>query len=76
MDIHFTVQLEPQLVYAHPRLVLTAGIHLPQRFLVGRDIQDLSLFGVKSGTFALINGALEGNVLLHRFIEPYMMERK
>lgn len=75
----YGTQLEPQLAYyAHPKLLLTAGVHLRKDF-GGRGIyRTYPLFSVKyqSGNSALINGVLEGNVQ-HRLIEPlYDVERK
>lgn len=68
----FGAQLEPQLVYyAHPRLAITAGVHMRKDF-GGRGIyRTLPLFSVKyqHGNTTLINGVLEGNVN-HRMLEP------
>ncbi len=75
----YGAQLEPQLVYyAHPRLSLSAGIHLRKDFGGKGIYKTYPLFSIKyqSGSTALINGALEGNTQ-HRFIEPlFDVERK
>ena len=68
----FGVQLEPQLVYyAHPRLAITAGVHLRKDF-GGRGIyKTFPLFSInyQKGNTSLINGVLEGNIH-HRMVEP------
>ena len=68
----FGAQLEPQLVYyAHPRLAVTAGVHLRKDF-GGRGIyKTYPLFSIKyqKGNTTLINGVLEGNIH-HRMVEP------
>ncbi len=75
----YGTQLEPQLVYyAHPRLVLSAGIHLRKDFGNEGIYKTYPLFSIKYGNrrTSLIAGALEGNSQ-HRFIEPlYDFERK
>ncbi len=75
----FGAQLEPQLLYyAHPRLSVSAGIHLRKDF-GGRGIyRTYPLFSIKyqKGSTTLINGVLEGNIH-HRMIEPiYDFEKK
>ena len=75
----FGAQLEPQLLYyAHPRLSISAGIHLRKDF-GGRGIyRTYPLFSIKyqKGNTTLINGVLEGNIH-HRMIEPiYDFEKK
>jgi hypothetical protein len=75
----FGAQLEPQLVYyAHPRLAVTAGVHLRKDF-GGRGIyRTYPLFSVKyqHGNTTLVNGVLEGNIH-HRMLEPlYDFEKK
>jgi hypothetical protein len=68
----FGTQLEPQLVYfAHPRLVITAGLHLQKDFGAQGFYRTLPLFSVKykNGSTTLINGVLEGNIH-HRMVEP------
>lgn len=68
----FGAQLEPQLIYfAHPRLAVTAGVHLRKDF-GGRGIyRTYPLFSIKyqKGNSSLINGVLEGNIQ-HRMVEP------
>lgn len=68
----FGTQLEPQLVYyAHPRLAITAGVHLRKDF-GGRGIyKTYPLFSInyQKGNTSLINGVLEGNIH-HRMVEP------
>lgn len=75
----FGTQLEPQLVYyAHPRLVLTAGVHLRKDFGEDGLTKAFPLFSIKykNENSTLINGVLEGN-LEHRYIEPlYDFEKK
>jgi len=75
----YGAQLEPQLVYyAHPRLAITAGIHLRKDFGEEGIYKTYPLFSIKyqHKGLTLINGALEGNIH-HRFIEPvFDMERK
>lgn len=75
----YGTQLEPQLVYyAHPKLVLTAGVHLRKDFGDAGIYKSYPLFSLKyqNRGLAFINGVLEGNVH-HRFIEPvFDMERK
>jgi hypothetical protein len=75
----FGAQLEPQLVYyAHPRLAVTAGVHLRKDF-GGRGIyRSYPLFSVKyqHGNTILVNGVLEGNTH-HRMLDPiYDFEKK
>lgn len=75
----YGTQLEPQLVYyAHPRLVLTAGINL-QKDYGGKGIyKSTPLFSLKykARDATLIVGALEGS-LQHRLVEPlYDLERR
>ena len=75
----FGAQLEPQLLYyAHPRLSISAGVHLRKDF-GGRGIyRTYPLFSIKyqKGNTTLINGVLEGNIH-HRMIEPiYDFEKK
>ncbi len=75
----FGAQLEPQLVYyAHPRLAVTAGVHLRKDF-GGRGIyRTYPLFSVKyqHGNSTLVNGVLEGNTH-HRMLDPiYDFEKK
>jgi len=75
----FGAQMEPQLVYyAHPRLAVTAGVHLRKDF-GGRGIyRTYPLFSVKyqHGNTTLVNGVLEGNIH-HRMLEPlYDFEKK
>lgn len=75
----FGAQMEPQLVYyAHPRLSVSAGVHLRKDF-GGRGIyRTYPLFSIKyqKGNTTLINGVLEGNIH-HRMIEPlYDFEKK
>ncbi|SKB87597.1 hypothetical protein [Daejeonella lutea] len=75
----FGGQLEPQLLYyAHPRLSISAGVHLRKDF-GGRGIyRTFPLFSVKyqKHNTTLINGVLEGNIH-HRMIEPiYDFEKK
>ena len=68
----FGAQLEPQLVYyAHPKLLITAGVHLRKDFGNDGIYKTYPLFSVKyqNGHSTLINGVLEGNIH-HRFIEP------
>lgn len=68
----FGAQLEPQLVYyAHPRLAITAGVHMRKDFGGHGIFRTLPLFSVKyqHGNTTLINGVLEGNVN-HRMLEP------
>ncbi len=70
----FGTQLEPQLVYyAHPNLILTAGVHLRKDYGNDGIYKTYPLFSIKyqKGNLALINGVLEGNVA-HRYIEPVM----
>ncbi|MHB1179517.1 MAG: hypothetical protein ACYCZO_14455 [Daejeonella sp.] len=68
----FGAQLEPQLLYyAHPRLSVSAGVHLRKDF-GGRGIyRTYPLFSIKyqKGNTTLVNGVLEGNIH-HRMIEP------
>lgn len=75
----FGTQLEPQLVYyAHPRLVLTAGVHLRKDFGNAGIYKTYPLFSLKynKGNFTMVNGVLEGNIE-HRYIEPvFDFERK
>lgn len=75
----YGAQLEPQLVYyAHPKLSLSAGIHLRKDFGGKGIYRTYPLFSIKyqSGHTSLINGVLEGNIH-HRFIEPlFDFERK
>lgn len=75
----FGGQLEPQLLYyAHPRLSISAGVHLRKDF-GGRGIyRTFPLFSVKyqKHNTTLINGVLEGNIH-HRMIDPvYDFEKK
>ncbi|MES3018033.1 MAG: hypothetical protein V4721_09650 [Bacteroidota bacterium] len=75
----FGGQLEPQLVYyAHPRLSISAGVHLRKDF-GGRGIyRTFPLFSIKyqKHNTTLINGVLEGNIH-HRMIDPiYDFEKK
>jgi len=75
----FGAQLEPQLVYyAHPRLVVTTGVHLRKDF-GGRGIyRTYPLISLKyqHGNTTLVNGVLEGNIH-HRMLEPiYDFEKK
>jgi hypothetical protein len=75
----FGAQLEPQLLYyAHPRLSISAGVHLRKDF-GGRGIyKTFPLFSVKykKHNTTLVNGVLEGNIH-HRMIDPlYDFERK
>ncbi|SDL75300.1 hypothetical protein SAMN05421813_10233 [Daejeonella rubra] len=68
----FGTQLEPQLVYyAHPRLAVTAGVHLQKDFGAKGIYRTLPLFSIKyqNGHTTLINGVLEGNIH-HRMAEP------
>jgi hypothetical protein len=68
----FGTHLEPQLVYfAHPRLVLSAGIHLQKDFGAIGIFRTLPLLSVKfkNKNTTLINGVLEGNIH-HRMAEP------
>lgn len=68
----YGTQLEPQLVYyAHPKLALTAGIHLRKDFGDDGIYKTYPLFSLKyqNKGLAFINGVLEGNIH-HRFIEP------
>ncbi|WP_423149109.1 hypothetical protein [Rubrolithibacter danxiaensis] len=68
----YGTQLEPQLVYyAHPNLLLSAGIHLRKDFGNEGIYKTYPLFSIKyqKGNTALINGVLEGNIQ-HRYIEP------
>jgi hypothetical protein len=68
----FGTQFEPQLVYfAHPRLVITTGLHLQKDFGATGIYRTLPLFSVKykNGNTTLINGVLEGNIH-HRMAEP------
>ena len=68
----FGTQFEPQLVYfAHPRLVITTGLHLQKDFGASGIYRTLPLFSVKykNGNTTLINGVLEGNIH-HRMLEP------
>lgn len=75
----YGTQFEPQLVYyAHPRLAISAGIHLRKDFGEEGLYKTYPLFSIKyqHKGLALINGVLEGNIQ-HRFIEPvFDMERK
>lgn len=75
----FGAQLEPQLVYyPHPRLAVSAGVHLRKDF-GGRGIyRTYPMFSIKyqKGNTTLINGVLEGNIH-HRMAEPlYDFEKK
>lgn len=75
----FGAQLEPQLLYyAHPRLAITAGVHLRKDF-GGRGIyRTYPLFSIKyqKHNTTLINGVLEGSIH-HRMIDPlYDFEKK
>lgn len=70
----FGTQLEPQLLYyAHPRLVITAGVHLRKDFGDDGINKTYPLFSIKyhQGNLTMINGVLEGNIS-HRFIEPLL----
>lgn len=75
----YGAQLEPQLVYyAHPRLAITAGVHVRKDFGEEGIYKTYPLFSIKyqHKGLALINGALEGSIQ-HRFIEPvFDIERK
>ena len=75
----FGAQLEPQLLYyAHPRLTISAGVHLRKDF-GGRGIyRTFPLFAVKyqKHNTTLINGVLEGSIH-HRMIDPlYDFEKR
>ncbi len=75
----FGGQLEPQLLYyAHPRLSISAGVHLRKDF-GGRGIyRTFPLFSIKyqKHNTTLINGVLEGSIH-HRMIDPiYDFEKK
>lgn len=68
----FGTQFEPQLVYfAHPRLVITAGVHAQKDFGEKGIYRTLPLFSIKykNKNTTLINGVLEGNIH-HRMVEP------
>ena len=68
----FGAQLEPQLVYyAHPKLLLTAGIHLRKDFGNDGIYKTYPLFSIKyqNESSTLINGVLEGSIH-HRYIDP------
>jgi len=68
----FGAQLEPQLAwYAHPQLLITAGVHLRKDFGGKGIYKTYPLFSIKyhKGSTLMINGVLEGNIE-HRFIEP------
>jgi len=75
----FGTHLEPKLIYyAHPRLALTAGIHVRKDFGDEGIYKTTPLFSLKYQwkNTALITGALEGNIH-HRYIEPlFDLERK
>lgn len=75
----FGAQLEPQLVYyAHPRLAVSAGLHLRKDFGDRGIYRTYPLFSIKyqKGNTTLINGVLEGNIH-HRMAEPvYDFEKK
>ena len=75
----FGTQFEPQLVYyAHPRLVITAGIHIRKDFGDDGIHKTYPLFSIKyhKGSTTMINGVLEGNIS-HRYIEPILdVEKK
>ena len=75
----FGAQLEPQLIYyPHPRLAVTAGIHLRKDFGGIGIYKTYPLFSIKyqHGNTTLINGVLEGNIH-HRLLEPiYDFEKK
>lgn len=75
----FGAQLEPQLIYyPHPRLAVTAGIHLRKDFGGVGIYKTYPLFSIKyqHGNTTLINGVLEGNIH-HRLLEPiYDFEKK
>jgi len=75
----FGAQLEPQLVYyAHPRLAVTAGVHLRKDFGGQGIYRSYPLISLKyqHGNTTLVNGVLEGNIH-HRMLEPiYDFERK
>ncbi len=75
----FGAQLEPQIVYyAHPRLAVTAGVHLRKDFGGIGIYRTYPLFSVKyqHGNTTLVNGVLEGNIH-HRMLEPiYDIEKK
>lgn len=65
-------QLEPQLMYfAHPRLLITTGVHLRKDFGGTGIYRSYPLISVKyqHGNTTLINGSLEGSVN-HRMLEP------
>lgn len=75
----FGAQLEPQIIYyVHPRLAVTAGVHVRKDF-GGRGIyRTYPLFSIKyqRGNTTLINGVLEGNIN-HRLLDPiYDFEKK
>ena len=68
----FGAQLEPQLMYfAHPRLLITTGVHLRKDFGGTGIYRSYPLISVKyqHGNTTLINGSLEGSVN-HRMLEP------
>ncbi|MDP3468788.1 MAG: hypothetical protein Q8S11_10670 [Daejeonella sp.] len=68
----FGAQLEPQLVYyAHPRLAVTAGVHLRKDFGGQGIYRTCPLISLKyqHGNTTLVNGVLEGNIH-HRMLEP------
>ena len=75
----FGAQLEPQLVYyAHPRLAVTAGVHLRKDFGGKGIYRTYPLISLKyqHGNTTLINGVLEGNIH-HRMLEPiYDFEKR
>jgi len=75
----FGAQLEPQLLYyAHPRLTISAGVHLRKDFGGQGIYRTFPLFSVKyqKHNRTLVNGVLEGSIH-HRMIEPiYDFEKK
>lgn len=75
----YGTQLEPRLVYyAHPKLVISAGVHIRKDFGSDGIQKTYPLFTLKYRfkNTEIINGSLEGNVH-HRLIEPiFDFERK
>lgn len=68
----FGTQLEPQLLYyAHPRLAISAGVHLRKDFGGQGIYRTYPLFTIKyrKDNTSLLMGALEANIH-HRMIEP------
>ncbi len=68
----FGTQLEPRLLYyAHPRLAISAGVHVRKDFGGQGIYRTYPLFTIKyqKENTSLLMGALEGNIH-HRMIEP------